>query len=510
MRLLGKVALGVGWLVLAVWLAAVLVVFGRWVQVKLAPSAPDEEHGAEKAAYLESIQPLRVGESPNFVVIFFDDLGYGDLSSYGNRLIDTPRIDRLADEGVRMTDFYAASPVCTPSRAALLTGRYPVRSLTHTHVFFPDEMPIGTLRRMAGYSNELPADEITVAEALGAAGYATGMIGKWHLGALPGHWPNDFGFDSYFGVHWSNDMTPLHVYRNAEIEIEDTRVVENGLGAFRDEDVVLEEPGDVDQSQLTRLYTDEAIRFIEQHRDEPFFLYLAHTFPHVPHFADPEHAGESDGGIYGDVVEDLDRSTGEIVDAIDRLGLAEETLVVVTSDNGADYGGSPGVLRGRKGETYEGGQRVPFIARWPGRIPPGQTTDAMAMNIDLFPTLLGLAGIALPTDRVIDGRDVRGVWEDGAASPHSFLYYFPTVGSEPDAVRDGRFKYLRETGDQGRSKPALTRLARDAESHNLIRRYPEEARRLAEALDGMTSEVDANPRGWKREEGPSEPEAPSR
>ncbi len=497
MRVLRRVALGVGWLVLSVVAAGILILSLRWVQVKLFPAAPELEHVAQKSEYLAAVEPVDPSAAPNFVVIFFDDLGYGDLSSYGSRLIDTPRIDRLSDEGVRMTSFYSASPVCTPSRAALLTGRYPVRSLTSTHVFFPDEMSLGTLRRMAGYSNELPKDEITVAEALGAAGYATGMIGKWHLGALSDHWPNDFGFGSYFGVHWSNDMMPLHVYRNDEIEVEDTRVVDRGLGGYRDEDVVTEVAGDVDQTQLTRLYTEEAIEFIEQHRDEPFFLYLAHTFPHVPHFADSAHAGESDGGIYGDVVEDLDRSTGAIVDAIDRLGLADRTLVIVTSDNGADYGGDPGHLRGRKGDTYEGGQRVPLIARWPGTIPAGQTTDAMGMNIDIFPTLLGLAGVAAPEDRVVDGRDLAPVWETGAASPHPYIYYFPTVGTEPDAVRDERFKYLGSTGDTGRSKPSLTRLDLDTENHNLIRRFPEEGERLSDALESMRVQVEENPRGWR-------------
>jgi len=500
MRILRGLAFGIGAFVMVVVFAFSIVFTLRWIQVKTFPSPPDAEHQVQKDEYLAAIRESPRGvkrDRPNFVVIFFDDLGYGDLSSYGSQLIDTPRIDRLAEEGVRMTNFYSASSVCTPSRAALLTGRYPVRSLTSTHVFFPDETTIGTLRRMAGYGNELPRDEITVAEALQAAGYATGMIGKWHLGAMPGHRPNDFGFESYYGVHWSNDMVPLHLYRNDEIVIEDTTVHANAMGAFRDEDVPAASGEAVDQAKLTGLYTEEAIRFIEEHQDQPFFLYLAHTFPHVPHFADPAHAGDSDGGIYGDVVEDLDRSTGAIADAIDRLGLGESTLLLVTSDNGADYGGDPGPLRGRKGDTYEGGQRVPMIARWTGGIAPGQTTDAMGMNIDFFPTLLGLADVGLPTDRVIDGRDLTAVWEEGAPSPHEFLYYFPTVGQAPDAVRDPRFKYLRETGDPGRSKPTLTQLGADAENHNLIRRYPAEATKLADALASMTVQVDENPRGWR-------------
>lgn len=497
MRALRWLASTVGWFVLASVATLGIVLFLRWAYVSLFPTAPDAPHENQKAEYLGAIRPADPESAPNIVVVFFDDLGFGDLSSYGSRLIDTPRIDRLADEGVRMTQFYSASSVCTPSRAALLTGRYPVRSLTGTHVFFPDDMPIGRFRRMAGYANELPRDEITVAEVLRAAGYATGMVGKWHLGALPGHWPNDFGFDFYYGVHWSNDMTPLHVYRNSEVEIEDTSVHANGFGSFRDEDVPAISGTAVDQSTLTRSYTEEAVAFIEQHQDGPFFLYVAHSFPHVPHFADPEHAGESEGGLYGDVVEDLDRSTGAIVEAIDRLGLGDRTLVVVTSDNGADYGGSPGDLRGRKQETYEGGHRVPMIARWSGVLPVGVTTDAMAMNIDFFPTFLGLVGAPLPSDRIIDGRDLLGVLQEGAPSPHDFLYYFPAFGEAPDAVRDPRFKYLKNTGDQGRAKPALTEIGRDAEAHNLIRRYPGEAGILAEALEVMTTRVDENPRGWR-------------
>jgi arylsulfatase A-like enzyme len=498
MRILRSFAHGVGWLVVAVVVGGLVLIGGRWVQVKLRPGAPPAPHLEQKQEYLASIEPVDVQRAPNVVIIFFDDLGFGDLSVYGNQLISTPHIDALAEQGLRMTQFYSASPVCTPSRAALLTGRYPVRTGTHTHVFFPDEMPLGTLRRMMGYPNELPRDEITLADALGAAGYATGMIGKWHLGGRAGHLPRDFGFDSYFGVLWSNDMQPLHVFRNESIEIEDTTSPGDPLlGSFRDEEVEVIREGGVDQAGLTRLYTEEAISFIEDHRNEPFFLYLAHTFPHVPHFADPAHAGRSAGGLYGDVVEDLDRSTGAIVDAIDRLGLGPRTLIVVTSDNGADYGGHPGPLRGRKGETYEGGQRVPLVARWSGTIAPGGVRDAMAMNIDLFPTVLGLAGVAPPRDRIIDGRDLAPTWTRAQQGPHEYLFYFPVTGRRPDAVRDRRFKYLEESGDLGRSRPHLTLLDRDAENHDLRTLYPQEETRLATALEAMAEEIQENPRGWR-------------
>ncbi|MDG1960085.1 MAG: sulfatase [Candidatus Binatia bacterium] len=497
MRVLRNLALVIGGLILGSFLIGSSVLMVRWVQVKTFPQPPSTEHLPQKAAYLDSLGGTDLATAPNIVIIFFDDLGYGDLSMNGNALIDTPRIDTLAGEGIQLTNFYAPTSVCTPSRAALLTGRFPIRSGTQGHVFFPDESPIGTLRRVIGVGNELPADEITVAEALGAAGYATGMIGKWHLGALPGYHPNDFGFDSYYGVHWSNDMQPLHIYRDREIEVADTTEVSNPMNAFRDEDEPFTRDREVDQSRLTRRYTEEAVTFIEKHRDEPFFLYLAHSFPHVPHFPDPEFAGQSRGGPYGDVVEDLDRSTGAIVDAIDRLGLAENTLVIVTSDNGPDYDGSPGGLRGRKGDTYEGGQLVPFIARWPGVLGAGGVISGMSMNTDLLPTILGLAGVPLPADRIIDGEDVFAMWQGGATSPHEVLFYFPVWGDAPVAARDDKFKYRLATGQSGRSKPTLTALGQDQENHNLIKRFPEQAARLSEQLSRRTSELEANPRGWR-------------
>ena len=498
MRWIRGLAIGLGGCFLALLGVALLGLGLRWLQVEFFYEPLGGERIEEKQAYLDAIDLVDPERAPNFVVVLFDDLGWGDLSSYGNQLIRTPRIDQAATEGLRMTDFYSASPVCTPSRAALLTGRYPIRSRTHNHVFFSEASPIATVRKMLGVGNELPRDEILLPEALGAAGYATGMIGKWHLGVIAGHRPNDFGFQDYYGVLTSNDMQPLDVYRNGEIELRDETPRIN-MGAFRDEDSDIEMRG-VDQRTLTRRYTEEAIRFVEQNRDRPFFLYLAHTFPHVPHFADPEHSGESAGGIYGDVVEDLDRSTGELLDAIDRLDLARNTLVLITSDNGADYNGSPGFLRGRKGEVFEGGQKVPMIAHWPGRVTAGRVSDAMAMNIDLFPTLLSLAGLPLPEDRQVDGRDLSGLLlgESEEASPHDLLFYFPVLGGgAPAGARSARFKYLTSTGDMGRDKAILTDVRLDQENHNLIRRYAEEAARLGGAVDSFSAELAENPRGWR-------------
>lgn len=497
MRWVRGLAMGLGGFLIGLIGIAALGLGLRWLQVEFFYTPLGGERAEQKRIYLDGIDRVDPERAPNFVIVLFDDLGWGDLSIQGNQLIRTPRIDAAAAEGLRMSDFYSASPVCTPSRAALLTGRYPVRSRTHNHVFFSETSPIATLRKMLGVGNEIPKDEILLPEALGAAGYATGMIGKWHLGDRPGHLPNDFGFASYYGVHTSNDMQPLHVYRNQEIEIRD-ETPRQFMGVFRDEDSDLEMSG-VDQGTLTRRYTEQAIRFIEENREGPFFLYLAHTFPHVPHFPDAEHAGESPGGVYGDVVEDLDRSTGALLDAIDRLGLARDTLVVITSDNGADYNGSPGFLRGRKGDVFEGGQRVPMIVRWTGRVRPGQVSDAMAMNIDLFPTLLSMAGVPLPDDRVIDGRDLSRLLlaERTEPSPHDLLFYFPVVaGDLPAALRSERFKLLTSTGDSGRDKAILSDVHRDQENHNLIRRFPKQGARLGLAIESFAADLEKNPRGW--------------
>ncbi|MFP6664831.1 MAG: sulfatase [Deltaproteobacteria bacterium] len=493
-RVFRVLALAIGYSILVASSLATLASAARYAQIRwfYAPAAP--EHLAEKESYLAALPAVDPAAAPNFVVIFFDDLGFGDLSSYGNRLIRTPHIDRAAAEGLKMTDFYSASPVCTPSRAALLTGRFPPRTLTDRHVFFPENSMLGILRRMVGWANELPRDEITVAEVLGRAGYATGMIGKWHLGGRAGHRPNDFGFQSWLGVLWSNDMAPLDLYRDGEVLQEDRR--DFFLIGERDEASPLG-PGGIDQGTLTGTYTDEAIAFLETNRERPFFLYVAHTFPHVPHYPSREGAGQSDGGTYGDVVEDLDRSTGTILAALDRLGLAENTVVFITSDNGADYNGSPGALRGRKGDILEGGQRVPMIVRWPGRVPAGAVSAEPAMNTDLFPTLLSLAGLPLPADREIDGRDISALLEGRAGSPHDQLFFFPVTESLPGAVRSGRFKYLLSTGDNGRNRAHLSRLDADAEAHELSNLYPDEAKRLDVTLQAMRERIEENPRGWR-------------
>lgn len=523
-RLFRSLATWLGAAVLVSAAATVLIVGLRLLQVRVFRTPAELVYLENKEAYLAENERLfqsrlvsevrpkasatgpaaqhnQAGRPPNFIVILFDDLGYGDLSSYGNRLIETPRIDTLAASGLRMTDFYSTAPVCTPSRAALLTGRYPFRSGTDPLVFFPDDSLLGTIRLFFGLPNEVARDEIFLPEALRSAGYATGMIGKWHLGEAEGHRPIDLGFDHWYGVYWSNDMQPLHVYRGDQIELRNETEMD-ALHSFRDEEDPRPHRG-VDQSEITERYTHEAIAFIEQSQaagPKPFFLYLAHTAPHVPHFPNARFAGQSRGGVYGDVVEDLDRSTGQIVDALGRLGLSENTLVLVTSDNGADYSGSVGGLRGRKTENYEGGQRVPMIAAWPGHIAPA-TSGELGMQTDLLPTLLSLAGVPLPSDRVIDGRDLSETWLNGAPSPHLMLFYFgidPTAPPTVAAVRDAQFKYRLRSGDRGRSHPHLSSLAEDEEAHDLRRLFPEAEARLAAAAEGLQAAIDADRRGIAR------------
>ena len=500
------------------YLILVGLVFGAifwfvWRPIKIANYQPvTPEHLQQKETYLAAITQSDQNQ-PNIILINFDDLGYGDLSCYGNQLIKTPAIDSLAANGVRMTAFYSCSPVCTPSRAGLLTGRFPIQAHAGNSVFFPEQHPIADSRKFNNQANELPKDEITIAEVLKAAGYKTGMVGKWHLGDRTGHLPNDFGFDEYYGVHYSNDMIPLHIYRNDKIEIEDKTELADGEGNFitgkssyRDHEIPLKTKG-IDQTSLTENYTKEAIRFITKNKTTPFFLYFAHSFPHVPHFASKKHQGQSDGGVYGDVIEDLDRSVAVIIETLERLKLDENTLMIITSDNGADFNGSVGDLRGRKTQTYEGGQKVPLIAYWKGTLTKNIVTDQMAMNTDLFPTLLSIVQVPLPTDRKIDGQNIWSVWKDNAESPHRVLYYFSSGNGMPRGARDKQFKYHNDAYKVSarlfesmavteNKKPQLTNILLDNESHNLIEKYPEVAEQLKVSMEQLQDDLKSNQRGW--------------
>lgn len=344
------------------------------------------------------------GAPPNIVIIMADDLGWGDVGANGADLITTPNIDRLAKEGVRLTSFYAGSNICTPSRAALLTGRYPIRSGMQ-HVIMPHT------------DDGLPQSEITLPELLKTVGYATGMVGKWHLGHRDKYWPTNHGFDEFLGVAYSNDMAPFDLYRHK---------------------TVVQSPAE--QEQLTTRYARAAREFIMANKDSPFFLYVAETFPHLPLHAPDQARGRSKASLYGYVVQHLDRGVGVILNALAEAGIAENTLIVITSDNGPWFEGDAGDFRDRKGGTYEGGYRVPFVARWPARFPAGHVSDAMAMNIDLLPTIATLAGAAIPDDRPIDGRDLTPLLSGGDESPHEILFFFD--GNHVAAVRDRRFKLV--------------------------------------------------------------------
>jgi arylsulfatase A-like enzyme len=304
---------------------------------------------------------------PNVILIFADDLGYGDLGCYGSR-IPTPNLDRMAQEGMRFTHFYSASPVCSPSRAALLTGRYPIRTGV-TRVLMPSD------------TFGLNPSEVTIARMLKQRGYRTMCIGKWHLGSQPEFAPTNHGFDEYYGLPYSNDMRPLPLLRNNQI-VEEVR----------------------DQATLTAKYTQQAAGFIERAKDQPFFLYLAHSMPHIPLAASEAFRDKSGLGPYGDAVMEMDWSVGQIVETLKLHGLDESTLVLFTSDNGPWYQGSAGALRGRKGSTYEGGIREPFIARMPGRIPAGTVCGGVASTIDILPTLAAVSGARLDVEP--DGEDI--------------------------------------------------------------------------------------------------------
>jgi arylsulfatase A-like enzyme len=370
-----------------------------------------------------------VDRPPNILIIFADDLGYGDLGCQGHPTINTPHLDRLAASGKRFTDFYVASGVCSPSRAALLTGRYPIRSGMYgvRGVLFPDS------------KGGLPDEEVTLAELLRDQGYATAHIGKWHLGVHPGSRPHDQGFDFSFGIPYSNDMdwregTPRDAAMSADPPLDgwDVPLIRNGE--------IIERP--VDQRSLTQRYTAAAVGFIHEHPDQPFLLYFAHTFPHVPLFASPHFQGRSARGIYGDVVEELDWSIGQVIAALRDAGVADRTLVVFTSDNGpwltqGLQGGSAGLLRDGKASTWEGGMRVPAIAWWPGRILPGVVHDP-ANTMDLFVTAALLGGAAVPEDRPIDGADIASLLFDEQPLPERPFFYYR--GRELAGCRLGNFK----------------------------------------------------------------------
>jgi len=460
-----------------------------------------------KVSKTDLIQPGKVStQPPNIVLINADDLGFGDLGCYGSQAIKTPNLDKLATEGMRFTDFYSCNALCTPSRTGLLTGRYPQR-VGMNWVIWAEDAPLADklLRKVGQWLNKvgstdigadsevrgLPEDEITIAEGLKKAGYQTGCIGKWHQGDfrfIPKYNPCNNGFDYFYGMPWDHEESPCPLYENYE-------KVKEGWD---------------DLADIHQDLADGAIGFLKRasQSSDPFFLYFAPPDPHIPLHPSKKYKGKSGGGIYGDVVEELDTNVGQILDFLNSSGLEENTLVLFTSDNGPWYHGSTGGQRGRKGQSYEGGFNVPMIARWPKHIPAGSVCNEAAMNIDFFPTLLRLAGLQPPKDRIIDGKDISGLLSGTLKeTPHDALYFYHHA--ELEGVRVGKWKFYQDISPyvypipvdknffSKFDSPWLYNMETDpTESYPLNETHPDIVKQLTQLMDKWDAAMKKNPRGW--------------
>lgn len=435
------------------------------------PIAPD----LMKALLILAISALATlsghAAPPNIVLIFIDDMGYADIGPFGNKDVSTPRLDKLASQGRKFTSYYA-TPVCSMSRASLMTGCYNTR-VSIPGVLFPGDR-IG-----------LNPDETTIAEVLKPKGYATACIGKWHLGDAPRFLPTRQGFDEYFGLPYSNDMLGGRKHANGPMP---------PLPLYRGETVLETEP---DQSQLTRRYTEEAVKFIQAKKDQPFFLYLPHSMIHVPLAASPDFKGKSPAGLLGDAIEEIDWSVGRILDTLDQLKLADNTLVIFTSDNGPDRRPAP-PLRGSKASCFEGGVREPCLMRWPGKIPAGTTCDRILGNIDLLPTFARISGAKLDPERPIDGKDVSALLTEAAPDAVRDTHlYFGGGESRLVAIRQGDWKLFLGTANPKSDNPngALYNLKSDiGETTDVASAHPEIVARLKEEASKRNAEILAHKR----------------
>lgn len=437
-------------------------------------------------------------ERPNFIIIFTDDQGYGDLSCFGSKTIETPNIDRLAKEGRKFTSFMVASPVCTPSRAALMTGCYPKRVGMHQHVLFPTS------------KKGLNPEEHTIADHLKSQGYATACFGKWHLGHQPEVLPTSQGFDTYLGIPYSNDMNhpdnkgkPQGGFKGMDLLWADP---ESTLTKWKtpliENETIVELP--VDQRTVTRRYTQRAIDFVTEHQDEPFLVYLPHSMPHIPLYVPNDVRDPDPLNAYINTIEHIDSEVGRLLDQIDRLKLTDRTYVIYATDNGPwlpfrHHGGSAGPLRNGKGTTFEGGQRVPCLIRGPG-IPAGTVCSELTGTIDVLPTIAALTETKLPADRKIDGMDVSGLWNgtEEQSPRKEFLYY--TSQGKIEGIRRGDWKLLVKNGraqkGQGNNRKSaepevfLFNLIEDlGEQNNLVAEHPEKVDELRDAMEKMDQRI---------------------
>lgn len=488
------------------------------------PIEVDKNRLKMSAEEVIKLKPGFSGKKPNIILIVADDLGWGDLSLMGTKSLKTPNLDVLAKESVRFSNFYSCNALCSPSRAGMLTGRYPQRCGVDWVLFGKDE-PLkkkmvrwlgGRLAGLGvsdmdgkGKSDHLLQDEITLAQALKVGGYHTGIIGKWHLGNFGmnmDYHPSNYGFDHVYSCAMSNSQSPNNLYHNQELVNPDVSV---------------------DQSGLTDLWTREAINYIDDRKDatDPFFLYLAYTAPHQPFHPSGAFKGKSNGGIYGDVVEELDAGIGRVLDNLKVNGLDEDTIVIFTSDNGAWFEGSKAGLRGAKGQSYEGGMRVPLLIRWKGKSTPGLVENAPATNIDLFPTLLSLAGLELPKDRIIDGENISFAFKGESGETYDRnrpIYYYHL--NELEGIRVDKWKYIHNincymypapinrpqtfSGKMGLSRrplaplgewPYLYNLDLDPfENYNTIKTHPKRGDVLLTMMRQWHEGMKKNIRGWQK------------